>query len=136
MQSFGQVVCIGSWFYFKKNKKEKKLVTSSKCNFPQMNKERELSLEFTKCFYLKKKNMGSVVAHNGKEFGNYPYLCRRMLIHRIWAFPEPFANSWEKKTLGSSTFGIPWSYGSLGIISITPETRTFSSCFRHRIFQR
>jgi hypothetical protein len=101
---FGQVVCIGLG-YFQKNKKEKKLVLRSKCI--SHLQERELLLEF-KALLDKKKWI--LCAHNGKEF-DFPYLCRRMLIHGI-ILPEPLQiagkKPWEIRHLDTMEL---WKFG-------------------------
>ncbi|TDQ16223.1 hypothetical protein DFQ04_2335 [Algoriphagus boseongensis] len=78
---FGQVICVGVG-YFQSKKKDKKLLFRSKVFSHE--EERELLLAL-KDLLGKKKWM--LCAHNGKEF-DFPYLCRRMLIHGI-TLPEP-----------------------------------------------
>lgn len=75
---FGRIICI-TVAYFCKNQIDKGPVIRSFYN----DDERELLLEFKKVLDANFKTSAHLLcAHNGKEF-DFPYLARRMLIHRI-----------------------------------------------------
>jgi DNA polymerase elongation subunit (family B) len=75
---FGRIICI-SVAYFVKNQIEKGPVIRSFFN----DDEKELLLEFKSLLQAEFKTSAHLLcAHNGKEF-DFPYLARRMLIHRI-----------------------------------------------------
>ncbi len=101
---FGKVICIGVG-YFQQKKKETKLILRSKAIANES--EKELLLEF-KALLEKKKWV--LCAHNGKEF-DFPYLCRRMLIHGI-PLPEPLQMAgkkpWELRHLDTMEL---WKFG-------------------------
>lgn len=101
---FGQIVCIGVGYYQRK-KKEKKLVFRSKVFANES--EKELLQEFSA---LLDKKKWVLCAHNGKEF-DFPYICRRMLIHGI-PLPEPLQISgkkpWEVRHLDTMEL---WKFG-------------------------
>ncbi|MBN7811794.1 3'-5' exonuclease [Algoriphagus sp. H41] len=101
---FGQVICVGVGF-FQTKKKDKKLLFRSKIYADTEERELLLSLKA-----LLEKKKWVLCAHNGKEF-DFPYLCRRMLIHGI-ALPEPLQISgkkpWEVRHLDTMEM---WKFG-------------------------
>lgn len=85
---FGKIICIGVG-YFQVKKRDKKLLFRSKILAAE--EEKEILLEM-KALLERKKWI--LCAHNGKEF-DFPYLCRRMLIHGI-SLPEPLQLAGKK----------------------------------------
>ena len=76
---FGKIICIGMGFLYED--KEKGLCFKVKTI--SGHDERELLIEFINFINSTYKNKElSLVAHNGKEF-DFPYLCRRMLVHAL-----------------------------------------------------
>jgi DNA polymerase elongation subunit (family B) len=101
---FGRVICVGVGF-FQTKKKEKKHQFRTKVFAEAEEKETLLAL---KAVLEKKKWV--LCAHNGKEF-DFPYLCRRMLIHGI-SLPEPLQlagkKPWEIRHLDTMEL---WRFG-------------------------
>ena len=85
---FGKIICIGVG-YFQVKKRDKKLLFRSKILASE--EEKEILMEM-KALLERKKWI--LCAHNGKEF-DFPYLCRRMLIHGI-SLPEPLQLAGKK----------------------------------------
>lgn len=76
---FGKIICIGMGFLY--NDKEKGLCFKVKTIAG--HDETALLNEFISFINATYKNKElSLVAHNGKEF-DFPYLCRRMLVHAL-----------------------------------------------------
>jgi predicted PolB exonuclease-like 3'-5' exonuclease len=76
---FGKIICIGMGFLYQD--KEKGL--SFKVKTIASDQEEELLSTFISFINSTYKNKElSLVAHNGKEF-DFPYLCRRMLVHSL-----------------------------------------------------
>ena len=101
---FGKVICVGVGF-FQAKKKEKKYLFRSKVFAQEGEKETLLELKT-----LLEKKKWILCAHNGKEF-DFPYLCRRMLIHGI-SLPEPLQlagkKPWEIRHLDTMEL---WRFG-------------------------
>ena len=101
---FGKVICVGIGF-FQAKKKEKKHQFRTKVFAETEEKETLLAV---KAVLEKKKWV--LCAHNGKEF-DFPYLCRRMLIHGI-SLPEPLQlagkKPWEVRHLDTMEL---WRFG-------------------------
>lgn len=101
---FGKVICVGIGF-FQAKKKEKKHQFRTKVFAETEEKETLLAV---KAVLEKKKWV--LCAHNGKEF-DFPYLCRRMLIHGI-SLPEPLQlagkKPWEIRHLDTMEL---WRFG-------------------------
>lgn len=76
---FGKVVCIGFGAFYQDEDGNLAFRTKSLAN----HDEKQLLTDFKELLEKHKaKNNLLLCAHNGKEF-DYPYLCRRMLIHQI-----------------------------------------------------
>ena len=76
---FGKIICIGMGFLY--HDKENGL--SFKVKTIAIDDEQELLAAFISFVNSTYKNKElSLVAHNGKEF-DFPYLCRRMLVHSL-----------------------------------------------------
>ncbi|WP_345370723.1 3'-5' exonuclease [Algivirga pacifica] len=75
---FGKVICISLGFFY-----QVEGVWHFKVKAYAHHDEQLLLQEF-QTLLIEKFNQGNItfVAHNGKEF-DYPYLCRRMLVHQI-----------------------------------------------------
>ncbi len=101
---FGKIICVGVGF-FQAKKKEKKYLFRSKVFAQEEEKETLLELKA-----LLEKKKWILCAHNGKEF-DFPYLCRRMLIHGI-SLPEPLQlagkKPWEIRHLDTMEL---WRFG-------------------------
>lgn len=101
---FGKVICVGLGF-FQAKKKEKIFTFRAKVLAEAEEKETLLALKTV----LEKKKW-VLCAHNGKEF-DFPYLCRRMLIHGI-SLPEPLQlagkKPWEIRHLDTMEL---WRFG-------------------------
>ncbi|MFN5332448.1 MAG: 3'-5' exonuclease [Bacteroidota bacterium] len=101
---FGKIICIGVG-YFQVKKRDKKLLFRSKILASE--EEKEILMEM-KALLERKKWI--LCAHNGKEF-DFPYLCRRMLIHGI-SLPEPLQlagkKPWELRHVDTMDL---WKFG-------------------------
>ncbi|MCE2707093.1 MAG: 3'-5' exonuclease [Algoriphagus sp.] len=101
---FGKIICIGVG-YFQVKKRDKKLLFRSKIFASE--EEKEILMEM-KALLERKKWI--LCAHNGKEF-DFPYLCRRMLIHGI-SLPEPLQlagkKPWELRHVDTMDL---WKFG-------------------------
>ncbi|MEY2704391.1 MAG: hypothetical protein RL407_453 [Bacteroidota bacterium] len=101
---FGKIICIGVG-YFQVKKRDKKLLFRSKILAAE--EEKEILMEM-KALLERKKWI--LCAHNGKEF-DFPYLCRRMLIHGI-SLPEPLQlagkKPWELRHVDTMDL---WKFG-------------------------
>lgn len=115
---FGKIVCI-SCGCIQGNGEEKKLVIKSYFG----NDEKKLLLDFAAMLQGWSGSTDKFLcAHNGKEF-DYPYLCRRMIIHGI-EIPEALKISgrkpWEVRhldTLELWKFGDYKSFTSLKLLA-------------------
>lgn len=75
---FGKIVCISVGFFSSRFSERVFRVTSY-----FGDDERELLSQFAELLHTRTNNPFRLLcAHNGKEF-DFPYICRRMLIHRI-----------------------------------------------------
>lgn len=75
---FGKIVCISAGYFAKQDGKQIFRVTSF-----YGHDENSLLISFAKLLTTYQNNPFKVLcAHNGKEF-DFPYMCRRMLIHKI-----------------------------------------------------
>jgi DNA polymerase elongation subunit (family B) len=103
---FGKVVCIAVGKFFDLESGELGLKTKVYSG----HDERALLLEFKGMVEKMDASTLRLCAHNGKEF-DYPYLCRRMLIHSI-ALPEALnlggKKSWEVPHLDTLEL---WKFG-------------------------
>ena len=101
---FGKIICIGVG-YFQVKKRDKKLLFRSKILASE--EEKEILMEMRALLERKK---WILCAHNGKEF-DFPYLCRRMLIHGI-SLPEPLQlagkKPWELRHVDTMDL---WKFG-------------------------
>lgn len=78
---FGKIIVIGVGYFTQTNGGETFFRVKSLAN----TDEKQLLAEFKELLetkFTKRKVTPKLVAHNGKEF-DFPYLCRRMLIHQI-----------------------------------------------------
>lgn len=116
---FGKIIAIGVGFFYADESKK----NCFKVKSFRGDNERVLLQEFI--LLLETKYKGRKIhfcAHNGKEF-DYPYLCRRMLIHSL-DLPKPLfligKKSWEVDhldTLDLWKFGDRKNYTSLDLLA-------------------
>jgi DNA polymerase elongation subunit (family B) len=103
---FGKVICIAVGKFFDLESGELGLKTKVYSG----HDEKALLLEFKGMVEKMDASTLRLCAHNGKEF-DYPYLCRRMLIHSI-ALPEALnlggKKSWEVPHLDTLEL---WKFG-------------------------
>ena len=104
---FGKIFVVGMGFLFVNKQGELSLKVKTIANAD----EKELLVEFIDIINKTYKARElTLVAHNGKEF-DFPYLCRRMLIHGI-GLPEPLQiagkKPWEVRHLDTMEL---WKFG-------------------------
>jgi predicted PolB exonuclease-like 3'-5' exonuclease len=126
---FGKIICIGLGFLMYNENKE----LCIKVKVISGDDEKKILENFRHIIVDKYKNNGPVLcAHNGKEF-DYPYLCRRMLIHAMKI--PPILNYQDKKpwevkhydTLALWKFGDRKAYTSLELLAAVFNIETSKS---------
>lgn len=78
---FGKIIVIGIGFFTTQKNAEGKEEQTFRVKSLASDNEKELLQDFIKIVEKFSKNL-QFIAHNGKEF-DFPYLCRRMIIHGI-----------------------------------------------------
>jgi DNA polymerase elongation subunit (family B) len=123
---FGKIISIGLGFLMYNESKE----LSIKVKVIAGDDEKKLLEEFRHILVEKFKGKSPILcAHNGKEF-DFPYLCRRMLIHQL-SIPDVLSlqgkKPWEVKhydTLELWRFGDRKSYTSLELLAAVFDIET------------
>lgn len=116
---FGKIICIGMGFLFQDKEKGLCFKVKTIAN----DDESQLLADFIAFINTTYKNKElSLVAHNGKEF-DFPYLCRRMLVHSL-EIPKPLQlqgkKPWEVvhvDTMEMWKFGDRKAYTSLELLA-------------------
>lgn len=116
---FGKIICIGMGFLFQDKEKGLCFKVKTIAN----DDESQLLADFINFINTTYKNKElSLVAHNGKEF-DFPYLCRRMLVHAL-EIPKPLQlqgkKPWEVvhvDTMEMWKFGDRKAYTSLELLA-------------------
>lgn len=115
---FGKIICIAFGAYYWNEKDEIAFKVSSFAG----NDEVQLLLQFKALIEKYPAEQLVLCAHNGKEF-DFPFICRRMLIHRI-EIPKALQISgkkpWEllhQDTMDLWKFGDYKSYTSLDLLA-------------------
>lgn len=103
---FGKIITIGVGFFLEQ---EGRLLF--RCKALTMPEEKQILQQFAEMLaILEKKEKWQLCAHNGKEF-DFPYLCRRMLIHQL-PLPKPLQvmgkKPWETQLLDTMEM---WKFG-------------------------
>ncbi len=115
---FGKIICIAFGAYYWNEKEEIAFKVSSFAG----NDEVQLLLQFKALIEKYPAEQLILCAHNGKEF-DFPFICRRMLIHRI-EIPKALQitgkKPWEllhQDTMDLWKFGDYKSYTSLDLLA-------------------
>lgn len=103
---FGKIITIGVGYFIELDGQ-----LTFRCKALTHPEEKQLLQQFADLLVaLEKKDKWQLCAHNGKEF-DFPYLCRRMLIHHM-ALPRPLQvmgkKPWETQLLDTMEM---WKFG-------------------------